>query len=274
MTNPIFGADSRLDQDTLTTAPLASASFPTANLFDDRIFTLFKPSASSTEVIVKTDAGVGNTVDADYFMVVGHDFFDPAVDGNGALRVRFENSADDISYSTIVDINTATDNKIISRTFSKVTDRFFRLRLTRVATFVPSIGQTQWGKRVELPIGFEPGFDPQEERIRSASTRSQTGNILGAVRFFTERSIRIRGRLILDSFIRDETTGGFQDFWDNHAALLKPFLFAWNPGNPGSFEKDALFAIIDSSQGIRRRLRTQLDVGFRDLEFAITGLKE
>lgn len=274
MGNPIFGADSRLDTDTLTVTPVENASFPASNLSDDKTFILFKPDSSATEVTIETDAGVGNTVDVDYLMVIGHDLNDPDEDGLGAVKLEFQNSADGIGFSTILTITTVDDSKIILRTFTKVTDRFFRIRLTRGSAFIPAIGETQWGKRVELPVGFEVGFDPQEERLRSASTRSQSGNILGSVRFFTQRDIRIRGRLILDSFIRDETLGGFQDFWDNHASLLKAFVFSWNPGNPGSFEKDSLFAIIDPSQGIRRPLRTQLDVGFRDLEFAITGQKE
>lgn len=274
MANPIFGADSRLDTDTLTTTPTENVNFPDSNLFDDRVFTIFKPTSAATEVIIKTDAGGGNTVDVDYFMALGHDFFDPDEDGNGALRVRFESSTDDISYVTHVDVNLATDNQIILRTFTKVTKRFYRLKLTRGSSFIPSIGQLQWGARVEFPTGVNVGFDPQEERLKSASTRSQTGNIVGAVRFFTERSIRIQGKLILDSFIRDETTGGFQDFWDDHASQMKPFVFAWNPGNPGNFEKDALFAVIDPRRGIRRPLRTQLDVGLRDIMFSITGVKE
>jgi len=271
----IIGADSRLDSDAVTVVPSENANFPASNLSDDRNYTVFKPGSTATSVTIKTDAGVGNTVDVDYFMSVGHDYFDPALDGNGAVDVKFEHSADDAAYTTLFDETGILDNKIILRSFTKATNRFFRLTLSRVATFIPSIGQLQWGKAVEFPAGtILKGYDPQTEMIRNVTSRSQSGQILGAVRFYQERRADIKAKLLTNTFVRDETLGGFQDFWDNHGVQLKPFVFSWNSGNPGNFEKDAFFCQIAEKKGIRRPIVTPIDSGFRDLSFSVIGVKE
>jgi len=275
MGSAIIGADSRLDTDTITLSPVENVNFPAINLFDDRLYTIFKPNATATTVTIKTDAGVGNTVDVDYFMALGHDFFDPASDGNGAVDIELEHSADDIGYTSIFSETGILDNKIILRAFTKVTNRFFRLSITRVATFIPSIGQLQWGKSVIFPAGsILKGFDPQMEAIKNVTSRSQSGQILGAVRFYQERKADIKAKLLTNAFIRDETLGGFQDFWDNHGVLLKPFVYSWNSGNPGSFEKDSFFCQVDERRGIGRDIVTPLDTGFRDLSFSVVGVKE
>ena len=272
MATPVFGADSRFDADTVTSVPAEDTSFPKSNLSDDRVFTVFKPTSAATTVDVITDTG-GAGASVDYFGLIGHDLFDPASDGNGAVLATFASSPDNSVYTTIFSV-TPTDNKVIFRTFASVSERFFRLRMTRGASFIPSLGQLQWGVRVEIPFGVQVPFDPEEERINARSTKSQTGNIMGTTLVFSERRARLRFPLQTDTFLRSATTGQFGDFWNNHASLMKAFFFAWNPGNPGSFEQDAFFAIIDPRSNIRRPLTTQVDTGFRDLQIEIQGLKE
>lgn len=267
---PLFGAESRLDDAspaTIIVAPGEDTSFPKANVTDDRLFTLFKWTGSAPFDLI-TDAGVGNTADVDYFGLVGHDIF------TQGGTIEFDNSPDNITYAgpTIFTV-TPTDDKIILRTFTKVTDRFFRLRITG-ASAPPSIGQASWGLKVEVPFGMPRGFDPNAERLRLRNTVSQSGNILGAVGIFTERAANLRLRLMPGSFVNGTTIGQFREFWDNHASLGNPFFWSWNAGNPGSFEKDAFFAVVENDASIARPLATQLDVGFRDIQFSVLGLKE
>ncbi len=273
MATPVIGANSRLDTDTVTVSPAEDTSFPAANLSDDRLFTVFKPTSAATTVDVKTDAGVGNTVDVDYFALGGHDLSDPAQDGNGAVLLTFASSPDDAVYTTIFTV-TPLDDKVIFRTFTKVTQRFFRLRMTRGSSFIPSLGQLQWGVAVDFGFGVTVGFDPEAERLRARMNQAQTGNLLGSTLQFSERRASVRFRLLTDTFIRGTTVGDFGEFWDNHGSLLKQFFFAWNPGNPGSFEQDAFFAMVDPGVAIRRPLATQVAAGARDLSFDIVGVKE
>ncbi len=263
---PLFGADSLLDSDTLTSSPVAATAFPLANLNDDRVFTAFKPSATGT-LDIKTDAGVGNTSDVDYFGMVGHDLF------TEGATITFARSSDDISYTTIF-TSTPGDDKIILRGFDQETFRFFRLRITGAVAAV-SIGQLQWGTKVEVPFGIEVGFDPLAEVVRMRQTRSQEGNILGSVATFAERRASIALRLMPNSFVNGTTVGDFLEFWDNHASIGKPFFWQWNAEEPPvNFEKDAFFAVIVNDVAISRPIVTPLDSGERDISFDIEGLKE
>lgn len=271
MGNVIFGADSRLDQDTLTASVAADANFPLVNTHDDRAFTLYKMGSAATEAFIKTDAGVGNTPAVNYFMLIGHDLSDPDKDGNGGILLQFQRSPDDIVYTTIFSQTIAT-NRILVRSFSQTLDRFFRIRLTRASSFKASLGEIQWGNAfgVADKLVATVGFDPNDETIEGQFNRSRSGQLMGAVRAFSMRRARVRLEMVTDAFVR----GTFLAFWDTHASLLKPFLFWWNEGSPGAFERDAFFAIVDPGGGINRPLRTQLDVGFRDIEFTVIGLKE
>ncbi len=272
MGRPIFGADSRLDTDTVLSNIAAETGFPLDNLSDDREFTTFKPSTSAT-LEIRTDAGVGNTVDVDYFMAIGHDF-----NTQGASLV-FASSPDDAVYTTIFS-STPGDDRVVVRTFTKVTRRFFRLTISGQSA-APSIGQLNWGVRVEPPFFALPSdFDPLMETARFRSGRSQSGNILGSVIGFVGRRANIRLELQPFTFVGGTTLGDFQEFWDNHAVAGKAFLWWWNQNDPTdpdpdpTFEKDAFWVVIDNDATISRRLRTQLDVGFRDIEFTVVGRKE
>lgn len=265
---PTIGAESLLDSDTLTVSPGEDATFPKERATDDRPFTIFKWTGSAP-FDIKTDAGVGNTGDVEYFGLISHNL------STLSATLTFASSADDISYTTIFTV-TPTDDFIIFRSFAKVTARFFRLRITGAAS-PPQIGQTAWGTRVEIPFGVPPDFDPQREEIDQNFNRSQTGNILGALHRFVSRRIPIAIDLIPTAFIIGTTLGQLKEWWDNHGGIGKPFFFGWNTpndGTPGNFEKDSVFGVADPRAGIQRPLATQLDVGFRNLRFEVIALKE
>ncbi len=264
---PVFASDSLLDRNALTISPAAASGFPKERLFDDRTFVSFKFSATGT-LDIKTDAGVGNTEDVDYFGLIEHDLF------TQGSTIVFASSPDDAVYTTIFTVVPA-DNLVIFRVFTKVTERFFRLRITG-STAAPSIGELQWGTRVEAPFHRDPsrGFDPLEEGINNGFERSQTGNIVGSVHRHVTRRADLRFRNLPFTFINGITIGLFREFYDNRASLGFPFFFSWNPDDPGSFEKDTFWAVLDTRAGVRRPLSTQLDTGFRDLQLTVVGQKE
>lgn len=275
MGNPVFAADNRLDVDVVTTTPASASGFPSANLFDDRLFTFFKSVASATSIIIETDAGVGNTAAVNYISIIAHNL-DTATVQDGIYS--FQNAAVPAGpFDPILTDIPITDDRIIFNQFTEIVDRVFRLTITTnggVATILPLIGQLQWGKRVESDGFIQVGFDPEGEITRGRFTRSQSGNILGAISTISIRVADITIPFLTNTFLRDETVGGFKEFWDNHASKLKPFVYAWNPGNPGSFEKDSFFGVVQPESGILRPLSTNLDSGFRSLQFRIEGLKE
>lgn len=291
MGKPFFGANSLLDDPLVTTvvSVAADAAFPVANLNDDREWSPYKMGSSNVTLTITSDAGVGNTRTVDYFMLVGHDLFNPNLDGLGPITsLFFERSADGVVFTTIFAITPASlpvgsiaDNKIIARFFTTpIVDRAFRLRIERPANaFIASLGELQYGKAVQIPTGVQRGFDPNVESTQVRRTQSQTGNILGATERFADRSAAIAISLLSTAFIDGTALGDFKDFWDNHASKMLPFLWHWNPdadvsANPGQFEKDAFFAIIEPQTRIARPLSSQIATGLRDLNFNVVGLKE
>ncbi len=278
---PTFAADSRFDKSTVTVtaSPVAATGFPVSNLSDDRIFSVFKSSDATSPLDIITDEGVGNTATVDYFGMVGHNLGALSTAGN-QVTIVFAHSPDNIVYTTIfTQLIPVGDDTIIFRSFATtVARRFFRLRITRATppfASAPEIGELQWGTKVEASDpSIAIGFDPVSERVQMRSTRSQTGNILGTVQSFVSRTANIRLRLQSGAFTTGTAIGQFKEFWDNHASLGKPFFWAWNPGDPGSFEKDTFFAVIQNDATLARPLATPLDTGFRDIQFSVVGLKE
>lgn len=275
--NPLFGEDNLLLQDTVTVSEAAATGFPTVNLADLRVWNFYKNAAATSDMDVETDAGVGKTSKVDYFMLAGHDLEDPADDGNGGVLLEFQHSDDGVVFTTIFSV-TPTDGTIIARGFTQLDKRFYRARLTRAGTFVVSLGQVQWGRAVRIPGGIESTFDPDAERLVGRFNQSQVGNFLGSVIHFRQRTGRINVRLLPDSFIRGNLVSEFRDFWNNHAALFKPFLWHWNAQDTDAtdvtHEDQAFFAMVDPAVPIQRPLVTPLVKGFRDLTFTVLGLGE
>lgn len=274
MGNPVFAADNRWDDvgAIATSTPSAATAFPIANVFDDRLFTFFQPLASALSVTITNDLD-GPLGDVNYISIMSHNI-NTAAFGSGIFtfqRFRFGQWLDVLADIPI------TDDRIIFHEFAQTDGEQFRITITTVGgatSILPSIGQLQWGLKVQ-PDGFiQVGFDPESEQVRGRFTRSQVGNILGAISTVSTRFADINIPFLTNTFIRDNTVGGFKDFWDNHASKLKPFVFSWNPGNPGIFEKDAFFGLIQPESGIARPLSTNLDAGFRSLQFRVEGLKE
>ena len=73
---PFIGADSRFDDTqsgaAVTVTPTGATGFTKERLTDDRPFTVYKMGTAGLSVVVKTDAGSGNTRKVGYFMLIGH----------------------------------------------------------------------------------------------------------------------------------------------------------------------------------------------------------
>ncbi len=277
---PLIGADSRFDDGGVTATTITPASatgFGPERLTDDRPFTTYKMGVAGLSFVAKTDAGVGNTATVGYFMMIGHNIGTINTDGGGALTFIFEESADDAAYTTIFTTTAINDDFIVARAFTNVVNRFFRLTISRGAgDFTAQIGQLAWGEPVRFPFGVPVGYDPNQEQLNARFNEAQTGNILGSAVLFTERRVNINFQHQPSSFVDDATVGGFKEFWDNHGAKMKPFLYMWNATTTAAtttFEKDSVFGVVDPGT-INRALVTQIATGFRDLAFQIVALKE
>jgi hypothetical protein len=273
MTAPVFLWHNLLDTETVTSSVAAATGFPVTNMYDDRLYTLFKMGSSNTELLIKTSSAGNQAVD--YFSIQGHDLSQPAGSG-AAVDILFQYSDNDSSWTTVTGLTTITPttNRVIVRTFTSSSHKYWRLKINRAAAFIASIGQVQWGQRCESPYGVKVGFDPQAEDIVSQMNRSQTGNVLGALYSYGLRKAKIDLEFLTNTWVRGSSTNQFQYFWDNHARKMKPFLFLWYHDVSGTYEQDAIWCTVDPGSSVSRPLATQLASGYRHISFSVTGTRE
>jgi len=280
MSTPVIGAQNHLLDTalTITSTPAEDAAFPLSNASDHKQYTEFKPGSSVTEVLVTIDAGVGNTIDTDYFGIVGHDLFDPAEDGLGPVTYQLQRSDDASFWSTYIGGAVAASNNIIFSKSVTETRRAFRLRMTRGSAFIPTIGQLHIGKTVEFPYGVRVGYDPQSEKHFSLFPSRQEGNIIVPLSRWIEKRATVDLQLLENTFVRDVTANGFQKFWEEHASKMLPFFWSWNPGlqniSTNPFEDDTIFGVVEPNTSIRRPMTTQNSNGLRSIRFSLIGLKD
>jgi len=101
----------------------------------------------------------------------------------------------------------------------------------------PYIGIWWLGQSLDFPEGIPWGSNPVAQKIVSNAQRSQTGQLLGAVRNYLQLRFDLRISYLPDDWIRDN----FEPFWQQAGSLLRPFFFAWDYEN---FEKDAFLASV------------------------------
>jgi hypothetical protein len=262
---PTFGADSVLRDVTLTVSS-EDPAFPKANLKDERAFTIFKPLGIGSPVDIITDAGVGFTSRVNYLGLIFHDLF------TQGASIAFASSPDAAVWT---DIFTAVpgDNRVIFRSFGLVTARYFRLRVSGAAAPF-SIGELNWGRKVEVPYGLPVGFDPNAEVLDLAYSVSQVGNILGSIYKFGTVRLALSWNHLPATFVEGTDVGEFRHFWDTWAGLGRPFFFCWAAGNPGASEKDAIFCVAEAGTPLTRPYNAPRQQGYRDLAFSVMALKE
>jgi hypothetical protein len=70
-------------------------------------------------------------------------------------------------------------------------------------------------------------FDPTPQAVKARSERSTTGQLLGSVVNYIEIAVSPRWTLLDPAWI----AASFDPFWETHASTLKPFFWAWEPGD-------------------------------------------
>ncbi len=246
----------------------AAAGFPESRLRDNKDFLFWKADLAGTHDYT-VDLGAGNDLAPTAIAILAHNLNTTS----SSWELAF--SDDDIAYTDVISAFAPTDDKIQFRTFITTAHQFWRIRITS-ATTSTIIGEILLGRTIDFPHSIDPfvGFDPIAEQPSNRMTRSEDGHIVKVTSDFVARSQEWRFRLESFSDFVDDTTAftGFRKWWDEFGALKIPSVFSWNPGNPGSFEADTMWAVVQGT--LERPLANQLDVGDRDVLFQITGLKE
>lgn len=193
-------------------ASASAVGYDVGNLLIFLEGSLWKGVGTGTHTIT-FDAGVGNTISADYVGVANHNL-------SGAT-FKLQYSTDNFSG----DINDAvsfspSDNFPFRKEFTSQDKRYWRIQLTGLSS-VPFMAIAYWGERSEWD--FPALFDPNAETDESNLNVSKTGYLLGINTTFIERPIDVVFRGVLDG---SALWLELRNWWDTHGRNL--LFIAWD----------------------------------------------
>lgn len=176
---------------------------------------LWKGVGTGTHTIT-FDAGVGNTITADFVGVAGHNL-------SGAtfkLQYSTDNFAADINDAVSF---SPSNNFPFLKEFASVDKRYWRIQLTGL-TATPFMGIAFWGDLVEWD--FPALFDPNGETDKANVNISPTGFLLGINVKFIERTLNIVFRGVEDG---GTLWNALKTWWDDHSLNL--LFISWDIDN-------------------------------------------
>ena len=194
-------------------ASATATGFDVDNLLIFLESSLWKGVGTGTHTIT-FDAGVGNTITADFVGVVNHNL-------SGAtfkLQWSTDNFSSDINDA--VSFSPSDNFPFLKEFTSPGAKRYWRIQLTGL-TSVPFMGIAYWGNLVEWD--YPALFDPHAETDKAVVNISPTGYLLGINVKFTERTIDIKFRGVEDG---SALWLAFRAWWEDHGLNL--LFLSWN----------------------------------------------
>lgn len=199
------------------------------------------------------DAGGGNSSEADYIAVSGHNLFTA-----GAL-VALQYSSDGTSYQdAFAPFAPSSDMSFAKEFTSPGAFRHWRLRMEGT-TIAPFIYISIWGERTELDYASS-SFDPHEQEVRAAVNLSYGGYLAGVHSKHVERSMTLRFEDAEEALFHK-----VRDWWEGNGA--GNFFVAWE----SSIHPEDIFLMRPEA-----RFSNPLKAGgaARDIVISLTGRKE
>lgn len=207
-----------LDAGATVTASSTAAAVSAANMFDGRLYTIWKPANTSQQTITLT---LTASASADSLAIAGHDF---ATQGTA---ISLESSTDNFAADTtqIIAPFTLTNNRPIFCTFTQLSKRYWRLKIAAGSTAAPFIAVLCLGNKIEMPEYItNEGFDPMQHQVVSQSHVSQTGQMLGSAIAYKKLRLNPKFHYISNDFVNNI----WIPFVNNHAGKLLPFFWVWD----------------------------------------------
>lgn len=254
---PVILYDNRLLDGTPTATDTdADSTYSVLNLSDLRPYTWWKAAAAGTKHIT-VDCGSPKT--ADTLGIVGHNLL------TAGATVSVESSSTGAWVGEEIERLAGfvpVSDKAILKLFTSATAQFWRIKII-TATVVPQIAVLLLGDKLAFERFIKSGFDPQAEEIVGESATGKSGHPLGAVVRFVRRPIIPSWAKLTTSWVANT----FRPAWDDHLSQLKPFFFAWDPGEH-----------VDEVYFVRIEDGFQLTIPYdpvrRSLDLKMIGVKE
>jgi hypothetical protein len=192
------------------TATSEESGFEDDNLTDGLESTHWTATSTATQELIH-DAGLGNTVTADFMALGGHNL--------SGCTVTLKESSDAISYSDVVAGFVVSDNKSLAKFFTSTTNRAFKVIISgaSVASYVTTL---YIGEKVELKKANL--YDPYRRKRSQEITYTEGGRVAGAVINFTERLVNLKFKNCINALYAKVDT-----WFTGHG--LKVFFMLWEP---------------------------------------------
>jgi hypothetical protein len=175
----------------------------------------WKASSSATQNI-DFDAGVGNSFDADYIVIQGHNLF---AAGSSVAVLHSTDGAFGGEEVTVFSTSIDTDSVFLKEFSTQGAKRWWRIQVNGAATAV-SIAVMSLGTASTIAF-IQPPFDPYGQ-VRKANTNiTQGGFVAGVHTKFIERNMSI-------TFPNASTSlySILSNWWENSGG--KNFFMAWD----------------------------------------------
>lgn len=217
---PAILSDNRFADGVPVSSTAVDAGYAVLNVIDWRPYTYWRVTGAGPHYIT-IDCATAKS--ADTLGILGHNL------ASLGATVSLECSSDNFVAETIVALAgfVPTTDRVIYQSFATQIKRYWRLKIALGGAYSPYIGILCAGTRLTFPRRMAAPFDPTPQAIKARSERSTSGQLLGSVVSYIEVAPKPTWRLLDPAWIAST----FDPFWDGHASALKPFFWAWEPGD-------------------------------------------
>ena len=225
---PLIIYDNVLENGGTLTADSTATGYDVLNLKDWRPYLKWAATDTTSPVHVTYDDGASPAADADCLVLYGHNL------NTIGATVTLQYSTTGAWGGEEVDAFTAeapsADTVYLKEFTAPGAKRYWRLRITGSLSAAPEIGMLVFGKKLQMERFILGEFDPTTEGIAGVSERNDDGQILGSAVLHNPIAITASWARLTPSWV-DST---FRPVWNSHIKRLKPFFWAWDPGDHSS----------------------------------------
>lgn len=240
----------------LAASTTASGDYNAVYLYNMLETNLWKAAGVTSPCYLTYDAGSGNTKQADYLAIIGHNLF--SAGATVTLQYSTDNFAADIN-DAFTAFAPSADTVVLKEFTSPAAKRYWRLKISGTLSAAPYMALCIWGLKTELDWA-SASFDPYEQDVKAAVGLSQGGYVTGVHVEYTERALNL--------VIEDADAALYakvKDWWDRSG--LKNFFVAWdttnNPNDVWLMRPDTRFSNPFKMGGL-----------YRDITINLRGRKE
>ena len=200
---------------TLTADSTESGDYNVDYLFNMLETNYWKSANTTDPQYITYDAGVGNTMSADYLIIQGHNL------NTASATVTLQYSTDNFS-GDINDIFTAempSSDKTYFKLFTTQDKRYWRIKISGAPSVAPFMALCIWGDKTVLDYA-SVSFDPQAQEAKANVNITQGGYVAGIHNKYIERVLDLR----FEDVVTPDDWGSDTDniynkiftWWENH----------------------------------------------------------